>query len=101
MSHKLIITAQYSENYAAMNEDWDGKSEGWKPKGSAMFSIDASSDRVDGLVYSMADTENVVKKILLKKSNLRVKYELIDIERVFEEPKDITAEFVTYFSEGL
>ena len=98
MTHKLMITAQYSENYAAMNEDWDGKSEGWKPKGSAMFSIDASSDEVSNMVDSMYDTKEVLKNILAKKSNLRGKYELIDIERVYEEPEDITADFINEFN---
>jgi len=96
MTHKLIITAQYFENYAAPNADWDGKQTYWKPKGGTQFLIDASgdSDRIEAMLYSMAETEDIVKKILAQKSNLHVKYELVEIERVFSEPYDITAEFV-------
>ena len=101
MTHKLIITAQYYENYASANEDWDGKQEYWKAKGGSTFLIDASGEgKVDAMVYSHADTEAIVEKILAKKSNLHVKYELVDIERIFSEPEDITAEFVKEFEEA-
>ena len=86
---KIRITAQYCENYCSHNENWDGKKEGWKNKGGEEFVATVSDD-----IFS--DTETIIavsKNVLAKKSNLVVKYEFVDFERIYQDPEDITKQF--------
>lgn len=90
-NYHLRITAQYYENYAAFNEDYDGTQEGWKPKGGQEFLI-VVDDEVRMFLTS-EEVETIIKKLLADKSNHVVRYELVDYEFADDKPVDLTAEF--------
>ncbi len=93
---KLRILAQYYENYAAHNEDWDGEREGWKPKGGIEF-VTELTDAQD--YFSESDLIEIAKIALAKESNKVAKYEFLDMDRVFQDPEDITKLFNESFEE--
>jgi len=92
----LLITAQYFENY---NDE--GLTPRWKPKGGARFKIVADTEQLDCFVYNTSEVEEVVKKILASKSDNHQRFELVDIERQFSEPENITEEFKNEFEKHL
>lgn len=88
---KLRIICQYWENYAAMNDDWDGKREGWKPKGGAEF-IAAIPDYA--MMLSGEELKDISIKVISKHSNLHVKYDVVETEILFSDPTDVSEEFM-------
>ena len=90
--YKLMVSAQYFENYAAHNDDWDGVREGWKAKGGVDFAIDM--DCIDRLYFSSDDIEAAIKAVLRSKSNLVVRYELAGYEFIDPNPTNITEPFM-------
>lgn len=91
MSYKLIVIAQYSENYAAFNDNWDGISEGWKAKGGSEFVIDMTSD--ERLFLCEEEIVSAIRSILAKMSNNVVRYEYVSHEFQDADMPNITAEF--------
>ena len=83
MKTLVQITAQYYENYAAHNSDWDGKREGWKAKGGQVFQIYADSD---DFFYGEEDCIEAIKSLLKEQSNPYCKYEYVSHEIIFSEP---------------
>jgi hypothetical protein len=90
---KIRIIAQYRENYAAGNENWDGKQTAWKDKGGSEFVVDLNKDKTLAFLRWEELTE-IAENVLASKSNLHVQYQLIDMERIMEDPEDVTADFV-------
>lgn len=86
MSYKLIITAQYYENYG------DSNSPHWKPKGSAEFTATVSSD-MRMYVYD-SDMKTAIETILAAKCNPMCRYELVGFEYVDADMPDITTELI-------
>jgi hypothetical protein len=95
-NYQLRILAQYYENYAAHNEDWDGVKEGWKAKGGADFVITISDD--DRYMLSPEVTEQIISELLKNESNKMVKYELVSYEFADDKPIDLTEKFNPVFS---
>ena len=84
MENSLVrITAQYYENYGSSESPY------WKPKGGQEFSLRADSD---SFFYCTEECVKAIKKILLAKSSDYVRYEYLDHELVFEEPRVISTE---------
>ena len=84
MENSLVrITAQYYENYGT------DLTPHWKPKGGQEFSLRADSD---SFFYCTEECVKAIKKILLAKSSDYVRYEYLDHELVFEEPRVISTE---------
>jgi len=83
MKTLVRISTQYYENYAAHNSDWDGKKEGWKPKGGQEFNIYADSD---DFFYGEEACIEAIKCLLKEKSNLYVRFEYVEHEIIFSEP---------------
>ena len=91
LNYKLIISTQYFENYAAHNEDWDGIQEAWKPKGGVDFVVDMDSST---RMYASKDNiKAAIDTVLLSKSNLVVRYELVGYEFMDSNPENITEQF--------
>lgn len=91
MSYKLIITAQYSENYAAFNDDWDGVKTAWKCKGGESFAI--TMDSTDRLYLDESTIVAAAHSILAQKSGNVYRYEYVGHEFVDAHIEDITNEF--------
>ena len=91
------ITAQYYENYAAQNEDWDGKKQGWKAKGGQIFEIMVDSD---DFLYCEDVCIETIKDLLAAGSDLRYKYEYVSHELIFCTPIKLnSAQFELIFTE--
>ena len=82
MKTQVRISAQYYENYAAHDLNWDGKKEGWKPKGGQEFIIYADSD---DFFYGSEACVEAIKALLKEQSNLYARYEYIEHELIFSE----------------
>tara|TARA_B110000977_G_C10762162_1_gene371134 strand:- start:45 stop:338 length:294 start_codon:yes stop_codon:yes gene_type:complete len=76
MKTKIIINAQYHENYS------DTDTPHWKPKGGHEFQIEVNSDV---LMYSN-ELEKHLTKMVSKQSNGHEKFEYIGHEVQFSEP---------------
>jgi hypothetical protein len=56
---KFAIKTRVEENYAAHNEDWDGKAEYWKNKSGSTYIVEASSIKEAKTVIPLVtDTED-------------------------------------------
>ena len=90
MAYKIMVCAQYFENYSAQNENWNGESESWKPKGGVDFVID-----IDGLrnVATNDEIETAIKRVLSAMSNLVCRYELAGFEYVDADTQNLTQQF--------
>lgn len=95
--YKLVIVAQYYENYAAYNDNWDGVSEGWKAKGGQEFLVDISSDLRMWLCQD--DIIAAIRSILAQKSNNVIRYEYVSHEFQDADMPNITAEFMDAIKE--
>jgi len=82
MKTLIRVTAQYYENYAANNTDWDGKEEAWKPKGSQEFEFFADSDH---FLYNADDCVKAIQSLLEDESGSFVRYEYIQHDIIFSE----------------
>lgn len=83
MNYKIVIHAQYEENYAY--PDWNGEGkcpQGWKPKGEQLFSVMADADNVS---YAPASFEKTVNKMLAKHSNDAVRFSYCDHHIQFDD----------------
>ncbi len=79
------ITAQMYENYGSAEAPY------WKPKGGQEFHLRADSD---DFFYGKETCEKAIDKILASRSGDYYRYERLDYELVFLEPKVIlTHEF--------
>jgi hypothetical protein len=87
-----MILAQYRENYATHNEDWDGIKEGWKAKGGVDFVVDM--DTQDRLYSTDENIKAAATAVLSSMSNLYVRYEFLSYEFLDSNPIDITKEFM-------
>jgi len=83
MKTLVRISAQYYENYAAHNSNWDGKKEGWKAKGGQEF---FTYVHADDFIYVPDFCQKAIKSLLAEKSNLYVRYEYVEHELIFSEP---------------
>ncbi len=83
MKTLVTITAQYYENYASHDLDWDGKKEAWKAKGGQEFQIYADSD---DFFYGEESCVEAIKCLLKEVSNPCHKYEYVSHELIFSEP---------------
>ncbi len=96
INQTVLITAQYFENYSD-----DPKSPHWKPKFGQQFKIVADTEQLDCFVYETSNMQEVIEKILARKSNSHVRYEFVELERQFSEPENITEEFKNEFEKYL
>ena len=84
MENSLVrITAQYYENYGSSESPY------WKPKGGQEFSLRADSD---SFFYCTEECVKAIKKMLAARSNDHVRYEYLEHEVVFDEPKAMSTE---------
>jgi hypothetical protein len=79
---KFAILTRVEENYAAHNEDWDGKSTYWKNKSGSTYIVEASSKE---------EAETVIPLITDTKDNLVCMEILVDI---WEVSDDYESDFV-------
>lgn len=89
--YKVIILAQYAENYAAGNSDWNGESESWKQKGGVNFTMNISSS--ERIFLSNNEIAEIIAEILSEMSNKVSKYTYISHEFVDAGVVDITSQF--------
>lgn len=84
MENSLVrITAQYYENYGSSESPY------WKPKGGQEFSLRADSD---SFFYCEEECVKALKKMLAARSNDHVRYEYLEHDLVFEEPRVLSSE---------
>lgn len=84
MENSLVrITAQYYENYGTAELPY------WKPKGGQEFSLRADSD---SFFYCTEECVKAIKKMLAARSGEYVRYEYLEHEVVFDEPKAMSTE---------
>jgi hypothetical protein len=84
MENSLVrITAQYYENYGS------AEAPHWKPKGGQEFSLRADSD---SFFYCEEECVKAIKKLLVVRSSDYVRYEYLEHELVFEEPRELSSE---------
>ena len=84
MENSLVrITAQYYENYGTAEAPY------WKPKGGQEFSLRADSD---SFFYCQEECVKAIKMVLAAKSGDYVRYEYLEHDLVFEEPKQLSSE---------
>lgn len=79
MEHKTLvrIIAQTFENYS------DNDTPYWKPKGGQEFTLRANADF---FMYEKELCLEVIKKMLVEKSNPHMRFEYVDHQLVFHEP---------------
>ena len=78
---KLIIHAQYYENYSDTNTPY------WKPKGGHEFVINGFDP--DDLFYDEENVVNAIKSLVAKQSTDYEKFEYISHELKFGTPTEI------------
>jgi hypothetical protein len=84
MENSLVrITAQYYENYGSAEVPH------WKPKGGQEFSLRADSDL---FFYGQEECVKAIKMVLVGKSSDYVRYEYLEHDLVFEEPRQLSSE---------
>jgi len=84
MENSLVrITAQYYENYGTAEAPY------WKPKGGQEFSLRADSD---SFFYCQEECVKAIKMVLAAKSGDYVRYEYLEHDLVFEEPRQLSSE---------
>jgi hypothetical protein len=84
MENSLVrITAQYYENYGT------AEAPHWKPKGGQEFSLRADSD---SFFYCQEECVKAIKMVLAAKSGDYVRYEYLEHDLVFEEPRQLSSE---------
>jgi len=84
MENSLVrITAQYYENYGSSESPY------WKPKGGQEFSPRADSD---SFFYCSEECVKAIKMMLAARSNDHVRYEYLEHDLVFEEPRVLSSE---------
>ena len=84
MENSLVrITAQYYENYGTAEAPY------WKPKGGQEFSLRADSDL---FFYGQEECVKAIKMVLVGKSSDYVRYEYLEHDLVFEEPRQLSSE---------
>jgi hypothetical protein len=90
MENSLVrITAQYYENYGT------AEAPHWKPKGGQEFSLRADSDL---FFYGQEECVKAIKMLLVDKSSDYARYEYLEHDLVFEEPRQLSSEdFETAF----
>lgn len=86
MKTLVQITAQYYENYAFGNDDYNGVPS-WKPKGGQVFNMRV--DDTDDFLYAEEDCIAVIKQLLEEKSNEYCRFEYIEHEIIFHEPVEL------------
>lgn len=87
MKTLVQITAQYYENYALHNDDYNGVPS-WKPKGGQVFTM--RIDDTDNFFYYKEECVAVIKELLQEESNNFCRYEYIEHEIIFHEPVELT-----------
>jgi hypothetical protein len=92
--YQLRILAQYEENYAAHNTDWDGKAESWKHKGGVEFIANVDSDF--RMCYGPDEVREAVKNVLEIKSSKAARYTLIEFDYADSKPEDITQDLLRF-----
>ena len=94
--YKVLILAQYSENYAAGNDNWNGQSESWKQKGGVNFTMNITDS--ERMFLNNDEIEEIISEILTEKSNKVSKYAYISHGFINADISDITAEFKNKFA---
>ena len=94
--YQLRILAQYEENYAAHDEDWNGETESWKNKGGVEFIATVDSDF--RMVYSESEVRTAVEAIVAAKSTKIERFTLLHMEYADSNPEDITSELLQAFA---
>ena len=87
MKTLVQITAQYYENYAFGNDDYDGVPS-WKPKGEQIFKMYV--DETDDFLYAEEHCIEAIKQLLEGESNKFCRYEYVGYEIIFHEPIELT-----------
>lgn len=83
------ILCQYWENYSDSDKPY------WKPKGAVVFKavIDYGVWHYDG-----QKAKEILSGIVAGKSNVMVKYDVVEFELEFSEPTDISGEFAKIYN---
>jgi hypothetical protein len=99
MSVLIQILTQYSENYAAFDPGWDGKSEAYKNKGGVQFQAKLDHDLADAIFMATTplEREDFFRKLVADQSNRVARYEYVSHEVHFHKPTDISKEMTEAF----
>ena len=79
---KVLINTQYLENYAINADGSLAEVPYWKPKGGFQFVIELDSD-----LMMFGDFQDILAKMVESHNSEIEKFEYIDYEMVFQEPK--------------